>query len=605
MSSNPIKLSHFWQELKRRKVTRVITVYAAAAFVILEVSSIIVEPLKLPEWTLTMVIVLLCIGFVIAVILSWIYDATPTGIEKTKPVVDVQHESAPATSNGWKIASYISFLVIAGLILIHIVAGSNRSEVSPELEKSIAVLPFHNFSTDTEQEYMCYGLTDEIMNHLYKIESFDKVVSLTSILNYKDSEKNITEIAEELGVNFILEGTYTKIGEQLRVTAKLIEASTDKRIWQNEYDQPYKEIIAIQSDIALQIADHVKVYLTDNERQKIEKIPTTNQEAYELLQQAIYTFSTLESPTVDPIISLAQKAIELDPEYANAYAWAGIWNLYLGVYAGTKEITSAVWEATPFLEKALELDKNSSAAHLGMANIYEWVKWDFIKAEEEYVKINELEPNKPMNYDLLAQFYLKMNRLDDALLFPFSSSVYLNTIPFRAHFLKGNKTEANRLIDSMSEVYRNSGNWINYCEIGDAYIWNEEFDSALVFLESAMANDTFYIMLPRFQAGLALAYYKTSKAERARSIIKNLIQKSDKTAAGSPAYYTGWFYSWIGDGDSAFYWLEKAYENRSPEFPWLKVDPAFDNLKENDRYWDLYERTGHKAYDDFMASQSK
>ncbi len=209
-----------------------------------------------------------------------------------------------------------------------------------------------------------------------------------------------------------------------------------------------------------------------------------------------------------------------------------------------------------------------------------------------------------MNYNLLAQFYLKMNRLDDALLFPFSSSVYPNTIPFRAHFLKGNITEANRLIGSMSEVYRNSDNWIDYCEIGDSYIWNEEFDSALVFLESAMANDTFFIMLPRFQAGLALAYYKTSEAEQARSIIENLIQKSDKTAAGSPAYYTGWFYSWIGEGDSAFYWLEKAYENRSPEFPWLKVDPAFDTLKNDDRYWDLYERTGHKAYDDYRATQN-
>ena len=159
------------------------------------------------------------------------------------------------------------------------------------------------------------------------------------------------------------------------------------------------------------------------------------------------------------------------------------------------------------------------------------------------------------------------------------------------------------MINNAADAYKESSDWILYLEIGDAYIWVEAFDSARVFLERANIRDLFYIKIPRFQADLALAYYHSTETEQARSIIDQLIQKSEISSVGSPAYFTGWFYSWIGELDSAFFWLEKAYENRSPEFPWLKVDPAFNSLKGDDRYWDLYERTGHKAYDEYLESR--
>ena len=164
MSGNPNKLSKFWQELKRRKVTRVITVYAAAAFVTLELVSIIVEPLKLPEWTLPFIIVLLCVGFIIAIILSWIYDIHPEGgIVKTESAYKVKEDEISKSSNSWKIASYISFVVIIGLLAINIFGNRNQTKIDKSLEKSIAVLPFQNFSTEPGQEAMCLGLSDEIM----------------------------------------------------------------------------------------------------------------------------------------------------------------------------------------------------------------------------------------------------------------------------------------------------------------------------------------------------------------------------------------------------------------------------------------------------------
>ena len=163
MSQPTERISKFWQELQRRKVVRVITVYAAAAFVILELVDIITEPLRLPEWTLQFAIVFLCIGFIIAIILSWIYDVHPEGgIVKTEPAHKAKAEDKPVTTNSWRIASYISFVVIMALILINVIPRSNRDKEFRNLEKSIAVLPFENMSNDEEYSHIGGAFTDEI-----------------------------------------------------------------------------------------------------------------------------------------------------------------------------------------------------------------------------------------------------------------------------------------------------------------------------------------------------------------------------------------------------------------------------------------------------------
>ncbi len=596
------KLSQFWQELKRRKVVRVITVYAAAAFVILELVSIIVEPLKLPEWFLPMVIVLLCIGFIIAIILSWIYDVKPEGgIVRTEPVHRGKGEDQPASSNSWKIATYISGVIIIGLLTLNIFDGKKRVSIDESLEKSIAVLPFHNFSTDPDQEAMCLGLTDEIINHLYKIESFDKVVSLTSVLNYEDPERNVPEIAQELGVNYILEGVYKKIGDQLSVSATLIEPNHDKRIWQHDYVQPYKEIIAIQSDIALQIADHLKAFLSVSEKENIQKIPTTNQEAYELLQKGLYLINTRRFEVNPQVFDIALEAIRLDPSYADPHAWAGIITLWNGIYSGDTDIQHAAMEALPYFEKALELDQNSAFAHHAMGQVNHYARWEYIRAEKEYLRSIDLEPNNSDLYDVPVEFLLQMDQIEKVLKHIIKLQGYGNTFfaIVNAHILSDHKKEAYKLLSQASS------DEMALPFIGVSNIWLEEYDSAKFYLESALQSEHYEMPLPRFQAILALVYEKTNNHLKARTIVNQLIAKSDTTSAGSPAYFTGWYYSGIGEVDSAFYWLEKAFENRSAELPWLKVDPAFNNLKGDDRYWDLYERTGHKAYDDYLASKNK
>jgi TolB-like protein len=601
MPGDPNKLSQFWQELKRRKVVRVISVYAAAAFVILELTDIVAPSLGLPAWTLNFIIILLCAGFIISVILAWIYDIHPEGgIVKTESVQEAKAEDITKSSNGWKMASYISFVVIIALLALNLFTSRERIRIDESLEKSIAVLPFMNLIGDPDQEYICVGLTDEIISHLFKVSSFDEVRSLTSVLPYKDSEKSATEIAEALHVNYILEGSYKRIGAQLRVTAQLIEPGSDKHIWLNDYDRPYEEIIAIPADIAVQIATHINAFLSESEKEQIQRIPTTNLDAYEIAQQISYIYETRRFEGTSQVVKLALEAISLDPGYVDAYAVAGIFTLFKGVYAGGSAMRDAAMEALPYFEKALELNPHNASAHSGMGVVNELARWNFNIAEKEYQKSIYLEPNNDGWYALVAEFYLKMHQLEDAVVYADVSHESINThfIKVKSHILSGNQKEANDLLtqaasDEMAHPF-----------IGENYIWLEEYDSAKYYLELALHSGHYEMLLPRFQAELAFVYEKTNLHQQSDTIINQLIAKSDTTSVGSPAFFTAWYYSWIGEVDSAFYWLEKAYNNRSPEMPWLKVDPAFNSLKDDPRYWDLYERTGHKAYDDYMASRN-
>ena len=601
MAGDPNKLSQFWQELKRRKVTRVITVYAAAAFVILQLVEILAPSLRLPEWTMNFILVLLIVGFVIAVILSWIYDVHPEeGIVKTVPASDILKEPAPPSSKGWKVATYVSLVIIIGLILFNMAGRGNKVSIEQSLEKSIAVLPFLNLSGDSDLDIRCLGLTAEIITHLYKIESFDKVSPLTSVRTFHNPDKLIPQIADELKVNYIVQGTYKEIGGQIIVTANLIEAKNEKLIWL--LDRPYNSIVTIPAEIALQIADELEANLTNSEKQNVQKIPTYNQKAYELIQQcriqsekSNYSFAYLDS---------ALKAIELDPHYAEAYYWGAISIFLEGSFFGTKDLQSVAWDALPFLVKARDLDQDLSSVHVGMATLYLWTAWDYSNAELEYLMAMELEPNNPVIESQYLEFLNKMDRPEEVFSLKNLSAQTFTDLS-KTYLLLGDRSGAENTlktyIDSMGITSLLGG----LPFVGECYLWMNEYNIARRCLEDALQSEPQAMQLPRFQACLALAFHKTDDPEKAQEIISQLIDKSSTTAAGSPAFYTGWYYSWTGELDSAFYWLEKAVQNRSPEMPWLKADPAFTNLKDDPRYWDLYERTGHKAYDDYMASKSQ
>ncbi len=322
-SNNPFK---FWEELKRRKVVRVVTVYGAAAFVIIELINNITEPLSLPEWVPTLFIVLLTIGFLITIVISWIFDITPEGVQKTKPKSQVKTNEKQVASRGWKISTYISGLVIVAFVLIYIVSSIKQSTDISKLEKSIAVLPFENWNSEAEYAHMGDAITDEIILELQKIKEFDRVLSRSSTMQYKENRPTIPEIAEKLGVNYLIEGSIQRHGEDVSIRVQVIRAKNEDHIWGDEFDGKWKEIFSIQDKIALQVAKELKAVLSPEAIEQIEKEPTENLEAYDLYLKGRYFWNKRTETGILEAIGIFSVAIEKDSTYA--LAWAGLADCY-------------------------------------------------------------------------------------------------------------------------------------------------------------------------------------------------------------------------------------------------------------------------------------
>jgi TolB-like protein len=454
---------------------------------------------------------------------------------------------------------------------------------------------------------MCEGLTNVIISHLFKVRSFDEVRPLTSVLRFKDSDNSTSEIFQELKVNYLLEGTYLRTGEMLKVTATLIEAHSGKMIWTQDYDTPYNQVMMIPGDIALQIANNLRAFMTEGEQQSIKRMPTNNLEAYEIGNQISYLFKRWTTGEVeDPfpqMTELCNRALELDPNYAEAYAYLGLVKVIGVGFAGGEEPLSIYWDANQFLNKALELDPYNLMANFGHTVLNYWIDWDYVALEE----FKEAFPNA-LNNQFIAEslplLELQMGHYNEALRMKDTLIDFRTDYLIKANILLGNYKEAK---DLMKQVI--ASNFLGFMWYGyENYIWLQEFDSAIYYMSSdpsweySRSSEAYY---PRFKADIAVVLFKTGNEDLARTIIGELIGASDTTAVRSPAYFTGWYYSWIQEPDSAFYWLNKAVKNRSIEIPWLKVDPAFNSLRNDPRWEDLYERTGHKAYDDYMASKKE
>ena len=417
MSQKSNDLVSFWQELKRRKVIRITTVYSAAAFIVLQLIDIIAQPLQLPDWTLTLVIVLLCIGFIFSVILSWIYDITPSGVKKTKPSVEVKqkNQQGPVTSTGWKFATYTSAVIVIILLAFNIF-GRKRSETLTKLEKSIAILPFINDSSNDSTTYFIDGVMDEILANLQAIKEL-RVISRTSVEQFRGPAKPaIPEIAEKLGVNYIVEGSGQKYGNKIRLRVQLIRADKESHLWAKSYEKEIKDandIFSLQSQIAQAIAIELEAVITPQEKEIIDKIPTSNLAAYEAYLQGIFNWRKFTQRDAEIALTYFELAIEKDPQFAPAYA--GICNVW-EFRESFSFVSPAV--ATPraiaALEKALQLDSTRAEVYYALSNIKYRINWDWKGGEISIKKAISLNPNYADAYSNYSNFLIIVGRTKEA-----------------------------------------------------------------------------------------------------------------------------------------------------------------------------------------------
>jgi eukaryotic-like serine/threonine-protein kinase len=452
---------------------------------------------------------------------------------------------------------------------------------------SIAVLPLENLSRDPEQEYFADGMTDALITDLSKIGSL-RIISRTSVMHYKKTNKTVPEIAKELNVEGIVEGSVTRSGNRVRITAQLIQASTDQHLWADSYEQELGDVLKLQGEIAQAIAQQVRAELSPQQKVRLTIAHTVNPEAYD----AYLRGRSFEGPTLQAI-EKAQKyfeeAIQRDPGFALAYVGLADCYLDLGQFRLVPPQDS-YRRGKEVIHKALELDQTLAEAHGTLAFLnWQW-DWNWRTAEDEYRYALNLNPNSVDVRVGLAWYLGWRGRRDEALaevakireLDPPNPYTFLDEAAIYYHL-----RDYRALLDaSRKSVALNPDNWVGHYFLAVAYDGLNleaipEYQKA-VELSQGDTDPT---------AGLAHAYASVGQRANVEKILRELLQRS-KTKYVSP-YMIATIYAGLGDKNRAFEFLEKAYQERSPDIPWfLKADLRIDNLRSDPRFQDLLRRVG-------------
>ncbi len=393
----------FFDELKRRNVIKASLAYLVVAWVLLQVVEFLLPMFEAPEWVLKGVTLLMAIGLPIWIVISWIYDIGPEGIEKTSK--DSDNELKTELTN-----KRLNVFIIVGLSIAVVVLVLNQFVFSIDSDKeySIAVLPFDNMSSDEDNEYFSDGVTEAILTNLSKIKSLT-VISRTSTKRYKGTNKSIPEIAKELGVNYILEGSVGKDDDDIRITAQLI-SSEDEHVWADNYDRKYDDIFIIQTEVAQKIAQQLKIAINPDEEKALALAPTTSLKAYDLLLKARSFSDKNTQEDFNIAINLFEQAIDLDPNFAEAYiemAFCYQNNLSLNNNDHDRNLI----KIRNLVDKALTLNPNLAKAH-SLLGLKYFNNGEREKAIEHYEKALRLNPNDAVAHAHMAIFYAR-DRMGD------------------------------------------------------------------------------------------------------------------------------------------------------------------------------------------------
>jgi TolB-like protein/Flp pilus assembly protein TadD len=380
-------MSGFFEELQRRKVYRVAAAYIIAAGFIIQIGSAVFPAWELPNWTLRLVVVLLLVGFPIALILAWAYDVTPKGIQVTKaqPGVHRRRNIITLTAVGFAISA------VAGFFLFPLASGRN-------VEKSIAVLPFQSLSDEKENAYFANGIQDDILTNLSKIGDL-KVISRMSVMSYRgDASRNAREIGKALGVSTLLEGSVRRIGNRVRVNVQLIDASSDEHIWAEDYDRDLTDVFAIQTDLAQKIASALQAKLSPTEKARLDNRPTQNPDAYLLFVQAHEYANRMDmfNDTSLKAVPLFEQAIKLDPTFALAFA--DLSTVESWIYHSFDPITAWREKARLNADEALRLQPDLPEGHLALGFSYYYGDRDYERALAEFEIAKRDLPNEAQAY---------------------------------------------------------------------------------------------------------------------------------------------------------------------------------------------------------------
>ena len=577
-------------ELRRRNVFRAGAAYIVASWIVIQVAETLLPVFGLGDAAIRLVVICLAIGFLPAIVLSWAFDLTPRGLI---PEAEIVRES-PENRRQRRL---LDRLIILGLVLAltyfaidkfiftHQREAARLDQVAQQVsearqsgrnetrritygEKSIVVLPFVNMSSDEEQEYFSDGISEELLNLLARIPDL-KVISRSSAFSYKGKDVRLTQVAKELDVNHILEGSVRRSDDQIRITAQLIDGRTDSHIWSETYDRPWKDIFAIQDEVAAAVVERLKVTLVD-EANGIEK---TDPDAYALYLQAGSILSRKTPENTIKAGELYQQALTIDPGYASA--WVGLSHVYEDqIGFGQLELEQGVALIQEALSSALSIDPNFAAAHRGLGfAAYAW-RNDLQAAARHYEKAIELSSD-PTDAAIML---FALGRIEESI--PYYERIVVdNPLSVSAHYNLG----------------------LMYLFTGDPERALAKLDTVQILSPQRYGTNAFrclaYLLMGKIElareaieqepgesdraSGLAMIYHELGQKDEFEREVSRLIELSGEEYGSEVALV----YAWAGDLDRAFYWLEKERDSGAGS-GWTQIlgYPQTKNLAEDPRW---------------------
>jgi TolB-like protein len=592
-------MQDFFKELMRRNVARVALVYVIVAWVTMQVVDVMFPALHVPEWAISITAALIIIGFPFALIFAWAFEITPEGIKREK---EVDRGQSITTDTGRKLDFMIigaltiavAFLLVDKLVLTEsedeVGQASNKAQVvdtpAKAPEKSIAVLPFVNMSGDIENEYFSEGLSEELLNVLAKIPEL-KVAGRTSSFKFKGTNEDLRLIGEQLNVAHVLEGSVRKSGVQVRITAQLINTETGYHMWSETFDRELNDIFAIQDEISAAVAAALKVTLLGaTETTPANSHGTDNIEAYNLFLQARYFFQHETLENLEKAMRLLEKAIELDPAYAAAWAeLSQVQQRWTGGYPSTHDFVTGMEIARASAEKALALDDQLPDAHLALAAIHAQYDWDWEAAEREVRRALELDPNNVFALGGLAQVNYTWGRFDETIAV-LRRALELDPLSLQLHQGVGDALiSVGRYEEGLAAFRRaeaiDPGIARVNVNIGYTLMLLERFDEAATYYDAEPVDwiaDLARILLLR-RTGDKASWLAATEKYADDYGEQNSYQLAELYADGSMP-------------DEAFYWLERGYAIRDPGVVSVRFDQLMDNLHDDPRWQEFLTKMG-------------
>lgn len=583
---------NFFAELKRRNVYKVAIAYAVVGWLLIQIATQVFPFFEIPNWGIRLIVLLIAIGFPVALIIAWAFELTPEGIKRAEAVDEAEKRSRGAV---WIYVVVIAALLSVGLFVLgrysaqrsisnEVGAGKRlpATQVNQSIsEKSLAVLPFANLSGNPENAYFAAGIQDEIITRLAKIGQL-KVISCLSTQRFKSAPDDLPAIANQLGVANILQGSVQRTADTVRVNVQLVKAGTDNHLWADTFDRKLTDVFQIESDIAKTIAEKLQAKLTGSEERAISANPTESLEAHQLYLQGRYLWNRRTGQNLKKALGYFQQAVEKDPGYALAYTGISDSCALIPVYgAGTPR--EYYPRAKAAAEKALELDDMLGEAHTSLANVF-FRYLELAQSAREFERSIELNPNYPTAHQWYGRLTLLANGQFDHAIAEVKRAVELDPVSPIGHTDLATVYMTERRYDEAIAELRNT------LEMEPDFYWahrqlgmalelkGSPAEAIVEYQRAAELNDD-----PRVLAFVGHAMASTGKQNEAREMLAKL------TEIAKTRYISGYSFAVIhlalGEKDQALDWLEKdAREPTGFEINFIKVDPYLDPLRGDQRF---------------------